>query len=274
MSKRNRASQAESDEEHLAKRPRFGWTARVLLLDVFTTSGIGDALYASFDALTQRALCCASTEYHRSLSGPRAPLPWPVPSFPQHVDDHGFQTHCAWQITKSYWRSQISLALHYDHVGRLDSILDRRYKDFRWQRPYPNDQAILYWATQSNAVACVRALRSCMDRINMIWCGINAETTFAILGARFLGGDEEVARTILLRARWELLQCILASHPPYLTEFLVAFRKCLLKFHGALKPELMPVLKPYGKKQPEDNPAALKAWVATQLALRQSDSMD
>ena len=266
MSKRSRASQDEPAEPPAKRVCTAERELPLGLLDILTTSGIGDAFYASFDALTQRALCCACTEYRAALKDRRAALLWHMPLHPQIVDDGFLLAHCSWPITQGYWRSQLALVLRCDHAGRLQSLLRHLNTPF-YISPYPSYSDIFYWACKRNAISCIRALRTWVSEIDSVCMGVSEEAILTILDMQFTGGYKAVARNILVNQRWALLIRIILARPRYRRDLLIRFRKCVSSHcpNQAWKRPLMLALRPYGKKVPVDSPDALRKWLTAQI---------
>jgi hypothetical protein len=95
MSKRSRVSDPELPGAKRARVEREEGEERLALclLDLLSTSGLGDVFYSSLDAMSQRAICCSGVEYWMTLKDQRGPLPWPVPSYPHDVDNVGFRQY-------------------------------------------------------------------------------------------------------------------------------------------------------------------------------------
>lgn len=265
MSKRRRSAEADAHAKRARGHPRApgrpreaDWTLQSLL----ETSGLNGAFFELLDPLSQRALCCANAAFAQCLAGMRAPLPFPLPAFyGARVFGITFDSFCGIAMVQVYWRAQLGLALHYDHVARLRDLPTRSIQLL----------TKLNWAIRTNAIECTRHLMGWLDPYDGGSLSFEHARTpmLRMLAAAPTLQMHNMARHIMICQRWDVLVDFIES-PPLdldLKSFLMTLRCLLLKVrvspfdrHG-----LLAAMKPYGKRVPEHNPAplllVLKGWL-------------
>lgn len=268
MSKRARSY--ASSEEPTAKRicveamvgpPEAGLT----LLWLVEVPGLNKAFFDLLNPLEQRALCCINAATWPLLRDLRAPLPFCIPKFHDtlRINDV-FEMYCGKHATFNYWRGQLGLAIHYDHLARIGDIVANDV--YRYEQ--------LNWAIAANARVCARHLAWTLPKEQSGFIKLNGASVSMIRALSSVGTVplDLIPRHVLVQTDWESLVSLIED-PPHrfdLLGFMVTLRKILLRMHSTpfQRDRVLNALKPYGKHTIKHNPAPLlcllKSWLSAE----------